>query len=398
MNYSIFRLIKLKTTKDICSVANHNNRSNAYYPSNADKKRASDNELIKGTGNSLKEFQKLTEGQKIRANAVLGYDIVLTTSKAFDNESDSSRWKKQSVAWLETTFGKENVCSVWLHEDESAPHLHAFVVPIDDKGKLNASYFTGDSKAMTNLQTSYNESLSNLKLDRGIKHSKAQHMNKKEYLNRQRAIEERLKKMNPKELKDELIKTLIRLDQLTQSEKDISSSLEKSIAKNDDLMAKNSDLTKKVAYYKKKLDIIKGFPEGEKALNSISIAEKLYKQLNQTFEFKYAFKLLKYKPTGNIVLDVRKFRDNQFMKDIVVISTKQNLRSFGLNNTFYQNPFKNSNLKLSSIFCSALASLSDSSNCVIKKDDFKSALKLKGLSDEEIEKIMNSKSSDKEKE
>ena len=394
MNYSIFRLVKLKTTKDICSVANHNNRSNEYYPSNADKKRANDNKLLKGNGKSLDSFLSLTEGQKIRANAVLGYDIVLTCSNAFDNKIKQSKWEDSSIKWLEKTFGKDNVVNVWLHEDESAPHLHAFVVPIDSKGKLNASAFTGNANAMTQLQDSYYSSVKNYGLDRGIKHSKAQHINKKEYLNRQRAIEERLKKMNPKELKDELIKTLIRLDQLTQSEKDISSSLEKSIAKNDDLMAKNSDLTKKIKYYETKLSIISGIDEGKKVLNSFDKAIEITKQLKSTFEYKYFLSMKKYKPS-NPIKDIRTLKNSAMYNNIYAISENPKLKVFYESNTFYQLPFKNLNFKVSSMFVSALASMNNF-NCVPTKADFRSALKSKGLSDDEIDKLMNP-SKDKEK-
>lgn len=395
MNYSIFRLIKLKTTKDICSVANHNNRSNEYYPSNADKKRANDNKLLKGNGKSLDSFLSLTEGQKIRANAVLGYDIVLTCSNAFDSKIKQSKWEDSSIKWLEKTFGKDNVVNVWLHEDESAPHLHAFVVPIDSKGKLNASAFTGNANAMTQLQDSYYSSVKNYGLDRGIKHSRTTHINRKQYQARKQALEDRLKGMSKDELKDELIKTLIKLDQFRQIEMSNSSSFEKSIAENNELKAQNSDLSKKIKYYETKLSIISGIDEGKKVLDSFDTAIKLTKQLNSTFEYKYYLDMKKYKPS-NPIKDIRTLREDVMYKNIAIISEKSKLKVFSKNNTFYQLPFKNLNLKVSSMFVSALASMNNF-NCVPTKADFRSALKSKGLSDDEIDKLMNP-SKDKEKE
>lgn len=42
-------------------------------------------------------------------------------------------------AWVEATFGKENVIGLHLHLDESTPHVHAVVTPIKDN-KLQAKH------------------------------------------------------------------------------------------------------------------------------------------------------------------------------------------------------------------------------------------------------------------
>lgn len=39
-------------------------------------------------------------------------------------------WERRSIAWLRSQFGERVVCVV-RHEDESRPHLHAYVLPDD---------------------------------------------------------------------------------------------------------------------------------------------------------------------------------------------------------------------------------------------------------------------------
>jgi septum formation inhibitor MinC len=74
-----------------------------------------------------------------------------------------------------------------LHLDESTPHIHAYVVPINDKTKL-LSYkemFGGNPKVgaikLSKLQDSYAQALAHLGIERGVKGSKATHTKVKEY-------------------------------------------------------------------------------------------------------------------------------------------------------------------------------------------------------------------------
>ena len=43
--------------------------------------------------------------------------------------------------WLKDKHGSENVVGLSIHRDETTPHLVAYVVPIDEKGNLNARHF-----------------------------------------------------------------------------------------------------------------------------------------------------------------------------------------------------------------------------------------------------------------
>lgn len=133
------------------------------------------NEVFNERINSLEYYQN----HNIRSNAVLGYEVLLTFTR--DSKVDLNQWKKQSVDWLHKTFdvapdGKSNVLHAELHMDEvGSPHIHAFVVPIDERGRLNAKRFTDGSRAMSALQSSYADSVKETGLKRGISGSSARH-------------------------------------------------------------------------------------------------------------------------------------------------------------------------------------------------------------------------------
>lgn len=119
------------------------------------------------------------QDHKIRSNQVLGYEVLLTYSR--DERVDVEKWKAQSVDWLHKTFdvagdGKSNVLGAAFHADEAGNvHIHAFVVPVDERGHLNAKRFTNGSRALSSLQSSYADAVKDLGLERGIAGSSQKH-------------------------------------------------------------------------------------------------------------------------------------------------------------------------------------------------------------------------------
>ena len=57
--------------------------------------------------------------------------------------------------------------------DESTPHIHAYVVPIDEQGHLNAKRYTGGRDALIRLQTSFVGEMKEFGLKRGMERSNA---------------------------------------------------------------------------------------------------------------------------------------------------------------------------------------------------------------------------------
>ncbi|WP_171499090.1 plasmid recombination protein, partial [Acinetobacter junii] len=71
----------------------------------------------------------------------------------WQNKEKEQEFFKRSVEWLQQKHGKENVIANSIHRDETTPHLIAYVVPIDGRGKLNARSFLGGRAALSKMQT-----------------------------------------------------------------------------------------------------------------------------------------------------------------------------------------------------------------------------------------------------
>lgn len=139
--------------------------------------------------------------RKIRKNAILALEIVTSFSREERNQIPLDQWKEANVNWIQETFNTDatqygnNVLSIMCHDDETGNiHCHAFIQPIDQKGHLNASFFTdgrenGRSR-YSRLQDSYAEAMFSLGLQRGLRGSKARHKDiKKFYTELNQAIE-----------------------------------------------------------------------------------------------------------------------------------------------------------------------------------------------------------------
>lgn len=115
---------------------------------------------------------------KIAKNAIYGVEFMLTFGGEAIGKIDIDKWCSDNMKWLEANFGgADNVVSAILHLDERTPHIHAIVIPLDEKGKLNYTKYLGGSKyRLSELQDSYHREVGqNHQLDRGMKGSKATH-------------------------------------------------------------------------------------------------------------------------------------------------------------------------------------------------------------------------------
>lgn len=119
---------------------------------------------------------------KPRSNAVMAFEVRMSFSHDEKDKIDIEKWKKDNVEWLRGYFNKnpltygDNVVSVTYHGDESTPHIHAIVIPIDDKGKLNAYAYVHGPKSLREMQTQYAEFMKERHgLERGAEYSVAKH-------------------------------------------------------------------------------------------------------------------------------------------------------------------------------------------------------------------------------
>lgn len=185
-SYSILSLEKVKTLANLQIRHEHNFRE--IDLKHIDKDLSENNvELINDSGMNYKElwYRRLKELELqtgkpvfVRKNAVLAYEIVTTYTKGADINVEE--WAQANKKWMEDTFGTENVLSMQLHMDETTPHIHSVIIPIDERRRLCAKTFTGGKSKMVSLHNSYGKAMAPLGLERGERHSRT----KKEDLGR----------------------------------------------------------------------------------------------------------------------------------------------------------------------------------------------------------------------
>ncbi len=185
--YAVLRVAKLKTMGEIGQLGKHNERTRETR--NADEARLGDNVRLVGTGDWCADAQaRLDDAPIIRSNAVLAMEHVMTASREFYQQGTPTEqaarldeWTARSMAWLRETYGDKNVVAAVLHRDEQTPHIQALVVPIDERGRLNAHAYTGGRALLARMQDSYAEAVRDLGLERGVRGSVADHQTVKEF-------------------------------------------------------------------------------------------------------------------------------------------------------------------------------------------------------------------------
>jgi hypothetical protein len=195
MGYVILRTKKLKSGHAVRRSLAHAFRE--QDTPNADPTRASENSHIgaKSAQEALARFNaRLPE--KVRSNAVLGIEYLISSSPEDmrgKSRKEQDAYFKDALKWLQAKHGKENVVYAGVHRDETTPHLYAYVVPIDERGKLNCRHFLGGAKALTVMQTEFFQAVGKSHgLQRGVEGSKARHTTIKEYYTRVNAAFEPL--------------------------------------------------------------------------------------------------------------------------------------------------------------------------------------------------------------
>lgn len=202
MPYCIMRVACKKANK-LNAMESHNLR--LHDVPNADK----DKEIVvvkneSPEDNLLKCFREYNQqaryvtGQdkQLRKDANAAIEVLLTFSPEAAGTMDLDAWVKKNVEWLErnfnpannlahsdngNTFVTDNVKQIVLHLDEQVPHIHATIIPIDDKGHLNSRFYVSDRSSLRVLNDSYALNMEEFGLERGQHHHGAKHENIKEF-------------------------------------------------------------------------------------------------------------------------------------------------------------------------------------------------------------------------
>jgi hypothetical protein len=210
MSYAILRTTKLKTAGNCGGLNNHLERT--MEVPNADRELTYLNYRKAGSGDLVKDVATRIQAagiEKPRKNAVLAIEHLMTASpeafrftKTVDkagnatlsgSTEDRQRWNDFAngcLEWLNHRYGAANVVNFTVHLDEQTPHIHAIVVPIDAKSKLNCRHYLGGREKLRDLQDSFAQQHATLGLERGIKGSKAHHTTVKQFYGQAKAFEQ----------------------------------------------------------------------------------------------------------------------------------------------------------------------------------------------------------------
>lgn len=206
MAYAVLRTAKLKTAGNIGGLNAHLIRSKEVP--NADKELERYNSRPIGSTDLWADVKaRIAEAgiTKIRKDGVLAIEHLMTASpehfgasvKPGDNGEKEvwlklEKWQafqKASVEWLKERYGEKNLVNVTCHLDEQTPHIHAIIVPIDQKGKLNCKSFLGGREKLRDMQSSFAQAHQAAGLQRGIEGSQAKHSTVKEFYAHANAFE-----------------------------------------------------------------------------------------------------------------------------------------------------------------------------------------------------------------
>jgi hypothetical protein len=189
MGYAILRTQKLKSGIAVRRSLTHAFRERETP--NADASRTPENTHIGAADvdEALAKFnERLATQDKVRKNAVLAVEYLITASPEDmhgKTRQEQDAYFRDALKWVEDKHGKANVVYAGIHRDEQTPHMYAYVVPIDQRGKLNCRSFLGGAKALTQMQTEFAQEVGQQHgLQRGIEGSKARHTSIQQYYNR----------------------------------------------------------------------------------------------------------------------------------------------------------------------------------------------------------------------
>ncbi|OOF47021.1 hypothetical protein BKK51_00935 [Rodentibacter trehalosifermentans] len=205
MSFAILRTTKLKDWGNISASLQHTFRER--LTPNADEIRTELNAHI-GGNNSEQVLQKIKDGlpDKYRADCVKCVEYLITASPEWfsqANEQERLQYFHTAQEWLKERHGADNVKYVGIHLDETTPHLVAYIVPIDERGKLNCKAFLGGREKLSQMQSDFAERVQKFGLKRGVEGSKAKHQRVKRFYGH---LEQETPKMTMEDITPKLLK------------------------------------------------------------------------------------------------------------------------------------------------------------------------------------------------
>lgn len=251
---------------------------------NVNSKKTHLNTFYAGTSslNFSQDVATRLKAFNVRKNAVKTVNLVFSASpELFKDKEKAKLWEKQTWEFIKNEFGEKNVVYAVVHKDEKTPHWQVSVIPVDPKGKLNASHFFDGRKKCDEFISRYHNAVKNLGLKKSKGKDKASPQSTQEFYRKVKAAEDF----------DKLV-----LDKLTQ--------VEKNIEKNSTFGLLSKDKAKMV--FKPFYDLLTAF-------KAKSLQDK--EKVKEAEKIKKEYESLKLK-MENLGLDKVKFTDAPELKPI----------------------------------------------------------------------------------
>ncbi len=171
-NYAIMRFQKYKVGS-VANVERHQNHrerlSNRKHPERENQNRTwkrNDETMTQTIKKAIKEQEKAT-GRKVRKDANVLCEFVLTFSPEMEDKINLPLWVQANFNWIKETFGKGKLIRADLNCDESTVHIHCFVIMTNEQGRFNSSRFFNKKSQIIELQDTYATAMAQFGLVRG---------------------------------------------------------------------------------------------------------------------------------------------------------------------------------------------------------------------------------------
>ncbi len=175
---------------DICPIENENERDENYVGSNTciDSSRTKDNYRLLFRNSSYTDFinariSELNLPKAPRKDAVLMASFVVGSDGKFFkglDKDEQNRFFRDCANFYIDRYGRKNIISAVVHNDETTPHMHLNLIPIKD-GRLCAKDLLNRNE-LSKLQTEFHEKVGKRwGLMRGKEGSTASHLSTAEF-------------------------------------------------------------------------------------------------------------------------------------------------------------------------------------------------------------------------
>ena len=135
----------------------------------------------------------------LRKDAVLCNEWIITSDKAFFENMSSDQIKdffETAKNFFAERYGNSNIAYAMVHLDESTPHMHLGLVPMQN-GKLSSKSLFGSRDQLKEIQEAFPKYLNEhgYSLQRGESDSKKKHLETAEFKEKQRLLDDTDKKI-----------------------------------------------------------------------------------------------------------------------------------------------------------------------------------------------------------